>query len=740
MTPKTLAVLLSLVIGLGAAAVHATTHTGPAATELAPLTALSPLPRESLIDQAIAGILTRYHYGKARLDTALSQKIFHSYLEGLDPNRSYFLESDIRSFAPYRDTLDDAIRNGDLKPAFAIYNVYQKRVEQRIRYALRLLEHEPDFTVEQSYTYDRSKAPWATSATQLDDIWRQRVKNDAIGLLLAGKTWKETAAILSKRYQNFEYRAHQIAPNDVFNLFMNAYTLSLDPHTNYFSPDQSEEFQIQMSLKLQGIGAALTSEGEYTKIASIIPGGPAALSKELHPDDRITGVAQGDKGAITDVVGWRLDDVVQLIRGPKGSVVRLQILPAGAPPGSAEKVIRLVRATVKLEAQHAHKSVLDIEQGKQRYKIGVITIPSFYSDFEGRMEGEKNYTSTTRDVRKLLLDLEAEKVSGVVIDLRNNGGGALDEATKLTGLFIPRGPVVQIRHQNGDVEIDTDDHSGIVYRGPLVVLVNRFTASASEIFAAAIQDYHRGLIVGSTTYGKGTVQTLFDLNRILPGNQDAGQLKFTIDKFYRVNGASTQLKGVTPDIEMPSSISSKEFGEDTQADALPWDQIAPTSYTPLHLRLEAALPKLRDLYAERTAHNPGWALYLDSIKMLAAERSEKSISLVLSTRKEQRKRRDQERLVIANGWRRFKGLPPATTLEAAIKLPATGTQGGAPAAASRASDAGSDSDVLTTDELLMQAAHIALDMATLHVGYLPITTAQPGTTATTTRAQAPTWH
>lgn len=721
------ALVVSLGMGFAAGPARSATHAAAAAavTRVPPLADLSPQPRETLIDEAIAGILTRYHYGKARLDTTLSQKIFTHYLQDLDPNRSYFLQSDIDSFAPYRDTLDDAIRNGNLKPAFAIYNVYQKRVEQRIQYALKLLAHEPSFDAKESYTYDRSKAPWAASAAQLDDIWSKRVKNDEIGLLLAGKTWKETAAVLTKRYQNFEFRAHQIAPQDVFTLFMNSYTLSLDPHTNYFSPDQSEQFQIQMSLKLQGIGAALTPEGEYTRVASIIPGGPAALSKQLHPDDRITGVAQGDKGSMTDVVGWRLDDVVQLIRGPQGSVVRLQILPAGAPPGSPEKVLRLVRATVNLEAQHAHKSVLELREGKHDYKIGVITIPAFYSDFEGRMEGEKNYTSTTRDVRKLLLELDAEHVTGVVIDLRNNGGGALDEATKLTGLFVPHGPVVQIRHRNGDVDVLDDDDSGVVYGGPLVVLVNRFTASASEIFAAAIQDYHRGLIIGTTTYGKGTVQTLFDLSRIIPGNQNPGQLKLTIDKFYRVNGSSTQLKGVAPDISMPSSIDPKEFGEDTQSDALPWDQIPATAYTPLKLGLSAALPRLQKMYAERTAHSPAWTLYMDGIRLLDAQRDEKSISLVLSERKQQRASEDKQRLEIANGWRKLKGLPPATTLEAAYKLPESSTRAKAPSAASgtpELDEAASDSSSLVTDELLQQAGYIAVDMATLNVGRLPATT------------------
>jgi len=716
-------VYLLLIVGMLATTTAFSASTLPAASSssVAPLPALSPQPREILVDQAIAGILTRYHYGNQPPDNVLSEQIFKHYLENLDPNRSYFLQSDIEGFASYRDNLDDAIRNGNLKPAFAIYNLYQQRVQQRIQYALGLLDHEPDFKIKENYIYDRGKAPWATSTAELDNIWRKRVKNDIIGLLLAGKTWQQAAEVLHKRYQNFDYRARQIAPKDVFDLFMNSYTLSLDPHSNYFSPSESQQFQIQMSLKFQGIGASLISEGEYTKVVQVIPGGPAAKSKALHPDDRITGVAQGDKGDVVDVVGWRLDDVVQLIRGPKDSVVRLQILPAGAAPGSPEKTIRLVRDTVKLEAQAAHKSIIEVTSGGRKLKIGIINIPAFYSDFEGRLEGEKNYTSTTRDVRKLLQELEAEHVDGVVIDLRNNGGGALDEATKLTGLFIPHGPVVQIRDTSGNVEVDDDDDSSIVYTGPLTVLVNRFTASASEIFAAAIQDYHRGVIVGSITYGKGTVQRLIDLNRFVPGNQDVGQLKLTVDKFYRVNGASTQRKGVTPDIVLPTPINPTEFGEETQDDALPWDQIASADYTPLHLGLATALPKLLKLHDERIAHNPDWALFLKGIQQLEAERSNKSVSLLLSEREKLQTVRDHEKLVLANSWRKLKGLPPAKNLDEAYKL--TGND----KASTDDENSGDDNDNgisgLVPDVLLQETAHITADMAILNVGSMPSTLA-----------------
>ena len=709
---------LMVIVGILASPTSYSASTAPVASSHAEqLRVLNPQPRQTLVDEAIAGILTRYHYGKQPPDNILSQQVFNHYLENLDPNRSYFLQSDIDSFASYQHHLDTAIRDGNLKPAFAIYNVYQQRVQQRIQYALDLLGHEPDFKIKEDYVFDRSKAPWATNATELDDIWRKRVKNDIIGLLLAGKTWKQATVVLRKRYQNFNYRARQISPADVFDLFMNSYTLTLDPHSNYFSPSESQQFQIQMSLKFQGIGASLISEGEYTKVVQVIPGGPAARNKALHPDDRITGVAQGDKGDMVDVVGWRLDDVVQLIRGPKDSVVRLQILPAGAAPGSPETTIRLVRDTVKLEAQAAHKSIIDVTSGGRKLKIGIVNIPAFYSDFEGRLEGEKNYTSTTRDVRKLLQELEAEHVDGVVIDLRNNGGGALDEATKLTGLFIPHGPVVQIRDTSGSVEVDDDDDSSIVYTGPLMVLVNRFTASASEIFAAAIQDYHRGLIVGSTTYGKGTVQRLIDLNRFVPGNQDVGQLKLTVDKFYRVNGASTQRKGVLPDIILPTPIDPKEFGEETEDDALPWDQIASADYTPLHLDLTAALPKLTKLHEDRIVDNPEWTLFLKGIQLLEAERSAKSVTLLLSEREKLQTTRDDEKLRLANSWRKLKGLSPAKSLDEAYKL--TGKDKASPNDENSGGDNDNGASGLVPDVLLQETANIIADMAILNVGSMP---------------------
>jgi len=702
-----LSLLLAATLFAASTAVISNTP-APAAASHGPLPVLAPESNQPLVEQSIAGLLTRYQYEHRPLDNTLSPQIFDLYLQDLDTNRSYFLQSDIDSFAPYRTTLDDAIHNGDLKPAFGIYNVYLQRVEERIQYALQQLEHEPDFTVKESYVFDRQKAPWAQTQAELDDIWRKRVKNDLIGLMLAGKTWAQAADVLRKRYQNFDMRARQVKSEDVFTQFMNAYAHSLDPHTDYLSPDQSQEFQIRMSLKLQGIGASLVTDGEYTRVDSLLPGGPASRDKQLHPDDRITAVGQGEHGELVDVVGWRLDDVVALIRGNPGTQVRLQILPAGAAPGSPEKTVQFTRDTIKLEAQAAHKKVVDVSRGKHNYRIGVINVPAFYEDFSGRKDGDKDYISTTRDVRRLLGELKAEHVDGVVIDLRNNGGGSLLEATELTGLFIPEGPAVQIRSPNGKVEVDDDDtDGGVAYNGPLAVLVNRFTASASEIFVAAIQDYHRGVVVGATTYGKGTVQTLVDLNRYVPGDEDVGQLKLTINKYYRVTGSSTQTKGVTPDIVLPSPVDPAEFGESTEPTALPWDEINPADFSTLRTGIPQSNPKLADLHQQRSAKDPAWQLFMGSLKEIQQERSETSISLVLSEREKQRAEDDKERLTELNAWRKLKNLPAAASLEDALK-----TGKAAPAEAA-AADPEAAAEELQPDVLLDETAQIVTDMDSL---------------------------
>jgi carboxyl-terminal processing protease len=629
--------------------------------------ALQPKPAESLIDEKIAGIIQDGHYGKRQLNNQRSEAIFKLYIKGLDPNRSYFTKKDIAHFSKYRDQLDNAIKAGNLQPAFAIYDVYEKRVKQRVAYALDVLKHKPNFSVKERYVFDRSHAPWAANRHVLDRIWRKRIKNDAIGLMLTGKSWKQAAKTLSKRYRTLRHRAvGNIRSANVFNAFMNAYAQAMDPHTDYFSPSESKQFQIQMSLKLTGIGAALQSENEYTKVIQIIPGGPAAQSHKLHRGDRITGVAQGHKRMV-DVVGWRLDDVVKLIRGPKGSVVRLRILPSGKPPGSQEKVIRLVRNVVKLKQQEAHKKIITLKRNGKRYKIGVINIPSFYLDYQARIEGKKNYASTTRDARRLLNQLKKQHVAGVVLDLRNNGGGSLQEATDLTGLFVPHGPVVQLRGTKGNITVQKDDESSVAYSGPLAVLVNRFSASASEIFAGAIQDYHRGLIVGQKTYGKGTVQTLINLDRFIDTKTKAGQLKLTIGKFYRVTGSSTQDHGVHPDITMPTPINPHEFGEETDKNALPWDKIGPTDFKPVKDHLKTDIPKLRQKHLDRIKHDPAYALYLKDIHKIKKESGKKSISLVLAKRQAERKKEKKEQLARENLWRKLRGKPPIKSYKALKK-------------------------------------------------------------------------
>lgn len=658
----------------------------------AQLANLNPAPEQVLVDQTINSLLSRYHYGSKDLDGQVSAYIFEHYLTALDPSKSYFTRKDIAAFDKYRDDMGKAIRRGNLEPAFAIYNVYKKRVAQQVDYALKLLEHKPDLTTRETYMFDREQAAWPADDAALDTLWHKRVTNDAIGLILAGKSWKETAKVLRKRYKNFLHRARQVDSADVFNAFMNTYAHAMDPHTAYFSPSQSAQFHIEMSLKLQGIGAALTLKNAYVTVARVLPGGPAAESDAIHPGDRITAVAQGKDGKLVDVVGWRLDDVVDLIRGKKGTVVRLHILPADAAPGAPEKSMTLVRNTVQLKAQAAHSKVIDVNRGGRHLKIGVITVPSFYLDFKARLDGEKNYRSTTRDVRLLIEKMKKEQhIDGLVIDLRGNPGGSLEEATEMTGLFINKGPVVQIRDADGKINVQRNPDDGIAYTGPLVVVVNRFSASASEIFTGAIQDYHRGIVVGSTTYGKGTVQSLIDLNHFVASGK-AGQLKLTIAKFYRVTGSSTQNHGVTPDIALPSTIDSSEFGESTEDNALPWDKIPATDYEPFHDKLRARLPVLRRDHAKRTADSAEYRLFVKDVQRARKAQAKKTVSLNLKARRAEREAHEQRHLSDVNAWRKLEHKPVVKSL----------------------ADISGDSD--HPDVLLNEAAQIAADMDRLHLG------------------------
>jgi carboxyl-terminal processing protease len=544
-----------------------------------------------------------------------------------------------------------------------MYERYLVRTRERLEFALQVLEQEPDFSVDEVYEFDRSEAPWATTSEELDDLWRKRVKNDALSLLLAEKNWEETSDILRKRYDRVLKRTEQINSDDVFEAFMNAYSHTLDPHSSYFSPRNSEEYRIQMSLSYDGIGASLQTEDDYVSILNVIPGGPAAIEGSLKPKDRITGVGQGSEGELVDVVGWRLDEVVELIRGPGGTVVRLQILPAGAAPGSAERILPLTRDKIKLEAQAAQKERLELQRDGETARVGVITVPSFYQDFNARAAGEKDYTSTTKDVSRLITELQEEGIDGLIIDLRNNGGGHLSEATALTGLFVDRGPIVQLRNTNGRIEVLEDPMPDKVYDGPLAVLVNRFSASASEIFAAAIQDYNRGIIIGQQTFGKGTVQNLYPLDRYAPGRDPKfGQLTLTIGKYYRVTGGSTQHRGVIPDIELPSAIDAELIGESSRDSALPWDQIDATDYRASE-PLQTAVGLLTENYVERSGSNPDYVYLLDEIEEQRSGQAHRAVSLSLEKRRQEREQATQRSLDRVNERRAALGLEPAEKLD-----------------------------------------------------------------------------
>ncbi|MET0986855.1 MAG: S41 family peptidase, partial [Steroidobacteraceae bacterium] len=530
---------------------------------------LAPTERQRKVSKLVSNVIERSHYRQSPINDQVSDLVLDRYLEALDGSKSYFLASDIQEFEKLRYQLDDAVISGQLEPVFTIFNRFQERNRERVAYALTLLKTEPDFTLDETFEFDRSKSPWAKNDAELNELWRRRVKNDALSLLLTDKPWAEAKDLLQKRYERVLKRNDQVTSDDIFEIFMNAFAHVFDPHSSYFSPRNSEEYRIQMSLSYEGIGASLQLVDDYVTVQNVLPGGPAAVSGQLNANDRIISVGEGKTGKTQDVIGWRLDDVVQLIRGKVGTVVRLNILPAGAAPGTPEKVLELTRNKVTLEAQAAQKEVRKVKRGDKELTIGVINVPSFYQDYNAKAAGEKEYRSTTRDVRRLIDELKKENADGLIIDLRGNGGGHLTEATALSGLFIPSGPVVQLRETGGRVEVLDDPEPNEAWTGPLIVLVDRFSASASEIFAAAIQDYGRGIVVGQQTYGKGSVQNLYPLDRYALGPDPGfGQLTVTIGKYYRVTGESTQHRGVQPDITMPSAISTEEVGESTRESAL----------------------------------------------------------------------------------------------------------------------------------------------------------------------------
>lgn len=627
--------LLCLVFALATVAHAAASDSG---TPLL-LPELKPAQQQAQAARLSAVLLNRYHYKAKPLDDALSEKIFDGYLKSLDPDKLFFVQADIDQLAGIRTRLDDAILNEDLGIPFAIFNLYTQRSSERFTYARSLLAEGFDFRQKESYQFEREKAAWPKSDAEMRELWRKRVKNDWLRLKLAGKDNKTIAETLDKRYSQSLKRIGRIKSEDAFQSFMNAYTMAIEPHTNYMGPRTTEDFDISMKLSMVGIGAVLADRNDYTTIRELVPGGPAALSGQLKVGDRILGVAQGQGGVMTDVLGWRLDDTVALIRGAADSVVVLDVLPADAGPDGKHTRVSLVRKKITLEQQAAKKSILSVKDGEAVRRIGVVSLPAFYQDFEARQKGEKNFKSATRDVARLLDELKKEKVDGILIDLRNNGGGSLTEAVELTGLFIDKGPVVQQRNAQGEIVVESDKQAGVAWDGPLAVLINRSSASASEIFAAAIQDYGRGLLIGETSFGKGTVQTMMNLDQIAKNEKKVfGDLKLTIAQFFRINGGTTQLRGVQPDISFPTLSDADSVGESSFDNALPWAQVKAADYSPAG-DYNALQPLLLARHEARIKNDKDFRFLQEDIAEFKLRRKKNLISL---NEAERRKERDAQ--------------------------------------------------------------------------------------------------
>ena len=611
-----------------------------------PIGELVPSATHRKITRNVMKKTLRDHYQKRDLDQELSKVSYQRYLKMLDSNKQYFLKSDIEEFSAYEDKYLTALTSGKPDLAFDMFKRYQERARNRLKFVLEMLDTQADLTTEESYVFDREDANWPADQAEWDKIWQQRIKNDLINQFLADKDWEKSQKTLKARYKTALRQVDQQRPNDVFQLFLNAYIDTLDPHSGYFNPRNEDERNIQSSLTYSGIGATLTIDEEYVTITNIIPGGPAEQTELVKVDDHIIGVGQSD-GKIEEVFGWRLDDVVDLIRGPKESKVFLRLIREVAGSGESEIEIELTRNQITLEAQAAQKEIVEIERDNEVLKIGLITIPSFYQDYEARRKRDPEYKSLTRDVFNIIQEFKQEEIQGLVIDLRNNGGGNLDEAVTLTGLFIDEGPVTLFRDSRNSVSVYDDPNliTDIAYTGPLTVLVNRYSASASEIFAAAIQDYQRGVVIGQTTFGKGTVQNQIPLdNKIFKNDERFGKLSLTIGKFYRVNGGSTQHRGVIPDVRLPSYIDEEEYGESSEESALAWDQIEQSSFEKTHDISNELLKKLADLQIQRAIVNPDMQFLQNDIAARKVLRDTKSLSLNLETRRSEREFNQQQSL------------------------------------------------------------------------------------------------
>lgn len=611
--------------------------------------------------QLIARLLAHQHFRQQPIDDELSEKVLDTYLDALDPDRYYFTQDDVDEFRNYRHELDDMLREGDLELAYAIYERLKRRTVERAEFAREVIDGGLDFDTDKTMELNRRDQDWVADTEALDRLWRKRIKNDALTMLLGGEDEEQTMELLRSRYDNVADNMKRSDAEDIFETFMGAWSRTFDPHTNYLSPRNSEEFDIQMQLSLEGIGAMLRTHRDFTEIVELVPGGPADQSGELSPGDRIIGVAEEDEDMV-DIVGWQLRDVVDRIRGPKESEVRLRILPSG-DADSAPRTVTLERNEIELEDQAAQKEIRELEREDGTHRIGVIKIPAFYTDFAAAQAGEDDYRSTTRDVQRLLDELKDEDIDGLVIDLRGNSGGSLQEAVDMTGLFMDSGPVVQIRRSDGQVEVMHDDDGETAYDGPLAVMVDRQSASASEIFAGALQDYGRAIVLGERTFGKGTVQTLVDLDRFSNDpTAETGRLKMTIAKFYRVTGSSTQKRGVEPDIYFPSAVDEDDLGESAADNALPWDEIGAVDFSRMD-QLSDVVPLLRERHEQRIADDDAFQAMIDELKQVRKARETTEVSLNRDKREQERQERNAARLRKANEHRMIQGLEPLESID-----------------------------------------------------------------------------
>ncbi|MBR9875245.1 MAG: carboxy terminal-processing peptidase [Vibrionaceae bacterium] len=614
---KVTLIAASLLLAASAQALEAKLHKDD-------LPVLTPEVQHETASKRVTSRFTRSHYKHFSLDDDFSKAIFERYVEMLDYNRNIFTQADIDSFKERSLELDDQLKAGNNQIAFDVYNLSMQKRFERFAYALTLLDKEIKFDNDDEIELDRSEAAWPKNESEINELWRKRVKYDALNLKLTGKEWPEIKEVLDKRYNNAMKRITQTNNEDAFQLYMNAFARQVDPHTSYLSPRNAEQFQSEMNLSLEGIGAVLQMTDDYTVIRSLVVGGPASNSKQLGEGDRIIGVGQ-DGEEIVDIIGWRLDDVVQLIKGPKGTKVNLQILPEGA--GAKSYIVTIVRDKVRLEDRAVKSEVIE-KDGK---KIGVLEVPSFY-------------VGLSKDTDKLLAEFKTKNVDGVIVDLRNNGGGALTEATALTGLFIKEGPVVQVRDSYGRIKVNADTDGQISYDGPLTVLINRYSASASEIFAAAMQDYNRAIILGENSFGKGTVQQHRSLNHIYDlFDKELGYVQYTIQKFYRIDGGSTQNRGVAPDIAYPTPIEASETGESVEENALPWDSIDKASYT-MYPNNDTLVESLTKLHNKRISDEMEFRFINEDIEKYRQDKDNNLLSLNEKVRKAEQDSEDKLRL------------------------------------------------------------------------------------------------